>query len=50
MQNMKKTYYQQGRIQRLFGHSGFFGKVRKREAEGIATLASTDNIRCHNKI
>ena len=46
---MKKVCIQ-GHIQRLSGGSGFFGKMTKREAEGIATLRSSDNIRRHNKI
>ena len=32
------------------GIAVFIGRVTKREAEGIATLRSSDNIRCHNKI
>ena len=32
------------------GIAVFIGRVTKREAEGIATLRSSDNIRHHNKI
>ena len=28
----------------------FFGRVTKREAEGIAALQSSNNIKCYNKI
>ena len=32
------------------GIAVFIGRVTKPEEEGIATLQSSDNIRCHNKI
>ena len=47
---MKKKMYIRDVSRDYLGIAVFIGRVTKREAEGIATLRSSDNIRHHNKI
>ena len=47
---MKKKMYIRDVSRDYLGIAVFIGRVTKRQAEGIATLRSSDNIRRHNKI